>query len=226
RRGRDQRRHQPVRLATLHAPDQVDPGSNVAPLITAADLDGALLRAEQVQEVERLEQHVAEFGVRDAALDARLHRLLLQHDVDAEMLADVTQEIHEALLRQPLGVVQHDGARLGRVEVEQAGHLVALALQVLADLLLREQRPLAALSARIADQAGAAAHQHDGLVAGQLEVPQPQYTVRRSAARCVPISCVAWWTKPRHSSSAKRSDMARNRTGSLHRWQAPSSLTR
>src|SRR5439155_60092 len=58
------------------------------------------------------------------------------------------------------------------VEVEEPRHLVALALQVLADLLLREQRSLAALAARIADQAGAAAHQHDGLVAGELEVPQ------------------------------------------------------
>ena len=62
---------------------------------------------------------------------------------------------------------------MGRsVEVEQPGHLVALALQVLADLLLREQRSLAPLAARIADQAGAAAHQHDGLVAGELEMPE------------------------------------------------------
>src|SRR5207249_11249766 len=60
-----ERRHEPMRLAALDASDQVDPRGDVAPLIAAAHLDRALFAAKQVQEVVRLEQHVAEFGVRD-----------------------------------------------------------------------------------------------------------------------------------------------------------------
>src|SRR5256885_11293186 len=41
-----------------------------------------------------------------------LFRSLLEHHVHAEVLADVAQEVHEALLPEPFGVVEHDGARL------------------------------------------------------------------------------------------------------------------
>ena len=88
------------------------------------------------------------------------------------MLADVAQKIDQPLRHEPLGVVEHERPHLLRVEVEQPAHLVALAVQVLADLLFREERPLVALAARVADQPGAPAHQHDGPVAGQLEMPQ------------------------------------------------------
>src|SRR2546425_10934580 len=130
-------------LFRSHPPDEIDAGSDVPPLIAAAHLDGAALAPEQVQEIVRLEQHVAELGVRDARVEPRLHRLLLEHHVHAEVLADVAQEVHEALLPEPFGVVEHDGARLRRIEVEQPRHLIAHALQVLADLLPGKQRALA-----------------------------------------------------------------------------------
>ena len=148
-------------LAALHAPDQIDPRGDVPPLIAAAHLDGALLFAEQVQEVVRLQQHVAEFGVGDAGVEARLHRLLLQHQIDGEVLADVPQESDERLLLQPVGIVEHEGPRLFRVEIEEPAHLIALVLQVVADLLLGEEGALILLAARVADHPGAAAHQHD-----------------------------------------------------------------
>ena len=88
------------------------------------------------------------------------------------MLADVAQKVDEAFLDEPVGVVQHLGVAVARIEVEKAAHLIALALQVLADLLLREQRALAALPAGITDQSGAAAHEHDRAVPGELELPQ------------------------------------------------------
>ncbi len=160
-----------MRFPSLHAANEIDPRGDVPPLITASDLDGAVPLAKQVQEVVRLQQHVAEFGVGNARVEPRFHGLLLQHDVHAEVLAHVPQEVDQALLHEPVGVVEDEGLSRS-VEVEEPRHLVALPLQVLADLLLREQRPLAPFAARIADQAGTAAHQHDGLVAGELEMPQ------------------------------------------------------
>ena len=159
-------------LAALHAADQLDPRGDVAPLVTPADLDGALLLAEQVQKVVRLEQHVAEFGVRNSRVEACFHRLLLHHDVHGEVLAHVAKEIDQSLLDQPVGVVQDEGAPVLRVEVEQPRHLVALTVDVCSDLLLGEEGALALLTARVADHAGAAAHEDDRLVAAQLEVPQ------------------------------------------------------
>ena len=92
------------------------------------------------------------------------------------MLADVAQEVDEGerrlLVRQPVGVVAHQRPDFLGVEVQEALHLIALPLEVLPDLLAREQGALAALAARVADQAGAAAHQDDRLVPGELEVPQ------------------------------------------------------
>ncbi len=41
RRRRDERHHQTVRLAAAHAPDQIHPGGDVAPLIAAAHLQRA-----------------------------------------------------------------------------------------------------------------------------------------------------------------------------------------
>ena len=50
------------------APDQVDAGDDVAPLVGATDLDGAVEVLVQPQVVVGLQQHVAELGERDAVL--------------------------------------------------------------------------------------------------------------------------------------------------------------
>ena len=81
-RRRHQRQRQRVRLVPVHRPDQLDPRGDVPPLVAAADLQRAPLAPVQLQVVVRLQQHVAELGVRDAALQPRLHRVLLQHVVD------------------------------------------------------------------------------------------------------------------------------------------------
>ena len=98
------------------------------------------------------------------------------------MLADVAQEIHQALRHQPFGVVEHEGPGFLGVEVEQPAHLVALAVEVLADLLLGEERSLVALAAGIADQPRAAAHEHDRPMAGQLEIAELERGRRRIEA--------------------------------------------
>ena len=88
------------------------------------------------------------------------------------MLADVAQEIHQPLRHQPLRVVDEQRRRGPGVEVEEPRHLVAHALDVLGDLLRREQRALGAFPRRVADQAGAAPHHHDGPVPRELQLQQ------------------------------------------------------
>ena len=125
---------------------------------------------EQVQEVVRLEQHVAELGVGDPLLpplEASAHRLLGHHHVDRDVLADIAQELHEAEVAQPVGVVQQKGAV--RAEVEEPLELTPNCLGVGRDLLLGEQRSLDVLAAGVADQRRPAAHHDDGPVAGLLE---------------------------------------------------------
>jgi hypothetical protein len=60
-------------------------------LIAAANLQPAVEAVVQHKEVVRLQQGVAELGVRDAilALDSALHRLFGDHGVDGEVLADI-----------------------------------------------------------------------------------------------------------------------------------------
>ena len=57
-----------------------------------------------------------------------------------------------------------------KAELQEPRHLIALALQVLADLLLGEQRALARLPRWIADQSGSPTHQDDRPVAGALQI--------------------------------------------------------
>ena len=167
---RHQRCDEPVCLRVLDAPDQIHARRDVPPLVAAADLERALALAKQVQEVVGLEQHVAELGERQPRFESRLHRLLLQHDVHREVLADVAQEIDHALLDQPLGVVQQQRGRGTGAEFQKPRGLVAHAMHVLADFFLGEQRALARLPRGIADQAGPAAHQHDRPMAGALQI--------------------------------------------------------
>jgi len=63
-------------------------------------------------------------------------------------------------------------AAAGPVEIEELRHLVAHALHVLGDLLRCEQRAFGAFPRRVADQAGAAAHHHDGPVPGALQLQE------------------------------------------------------
>ena len=84
------------------AADQIDPGDDVAPLVGAADLQLDAVVLVQQPEVVGLQEHVAELGVRDAvlAVDAQLDRLLGQHLVDGDVLADVAEELeHRDRLR-------------------------------------------------------------------------------------------------------------------------------
>ena len=107
------------------------------------------------------------------ALEPQLHRIHGQHAIDGEVPADVAQHLDVVELGQPFGVVGHDGVVPAATESEKLGegHLDA----GLVGLDLLDGQDLARLvpARGIAHARGAAAHQHDRLVAaGRLHPVQ------------------------------------------------------
>ena len=170
-----------MRFAASHAPNQIHPRSDVAPLIAAAHLQRATESIVQHEIVVRLQQRVAELGERDSvfALGAALDRLLCQHRVHGEMLPDVTHEFDRTELGEPVRVV-HEPRRIGcDVEVEKPRQLRPDAFDVLLDAIERQQLPLRGLATRIADETGAAAHERDRRVPLTLHVRERHHHEQR-----------------------------------------------
>ena len=152
---------------------EIDAHRDVAPLVAAADLEVASVVDVEAQEVVGLQQHVAELGVRDPLvrpLEARLDRLLGDHLVDREVLADVAEELEDRDAAQPVDVVEEEGAVV--LEVEELAELGSDALEVALDRLEIEKLALVLLAARITDHARTAAGEGDGPVARLLEPPE------------------------------------------------------
>ena len=80
-----------------------------------AELQRDAVVAVEVEEVQRLEQHVAELRVADPRFEPALHDVARQHPVDREVLADVAQEVDRRQARGPVVVVDH---RRGVVALE------------------------------------------------------------------------------------------------------------
>src|SRR3990172_11814280 len=113
----------------------------------------------------------AEDGIRDVAVTGvqtcalPIYRLARDHAAHREVLARVAEERDHLELRQPL-VVVHEHRRGGAAPpLEVALDLPLQPVRPLGHPRLGIERALAGLAARIADQAGAAADQHDGAVA-------------------------------------------------------------
>ena len=143
-----------------------DAGRDVAPLIAAADLHAAVEHVGEVNEVPRLQKHVAELGVGKTtiAVETTLHRILGEHLRERHVLANVPQEFEVADTPHPVGIVDDvhplAGAR------EDAANLSLDAGDVGGEFLGREQVALLAAAARVADHAGGPAEHGDRLVAG------------------------------------------------------------
>ena len=73
----------------------------------AAHLQLDAHRPVQVLEVGRLQEHVAELGERQAAVEPHLDGVLGEHVRDREVLPDVAQELDQAERAQPVEVVDH-----------------------------------------------------------------------------------------------------------------------
>ena len=130
-----------------------------------------------MQEVVALQQLVGELGERHAllelAVEAALDAVLGHHVVHGDALADVACEVEEGEVLHPVVVVDELGG-IGRiaVEVEEARQLLADAGHVVAQRGLVQQVALLALAAGVANHAGGAAQQGDGLVAAALQMAQ------------------------------------------------------
>src|SRR2546430_11776394 len=157
---------------SLHPADQIGPGGHVAPLVASADLYRAAVLAKQAQEVVRLEHWMAELRVGDPGIcptHAGPHRLARQHAAEREVLADVPEERDDLELRQPLVVVGEDRAARATGEIDEALHLPLQPIGPLCHLLLGVKEALVRLPARVTDQSGAAADEHDGAMASELD---------------------------------------------------------
>ena len=114
RRGRGPAARRVLARPRLRPPDQLQAGGDVAPLVGAAHLQLDAHRPVQVAEVVRLEEHVAELGERQAALEPDLDRVLGEHVRHREVLAGVAQEVDQRQLAEPVEVVDHDRAARAR----------------------------------------------------------------------------------------------------------------
>ena len=169
-----------MQMGPAHPPREIDPRRDVAPLIAAARLQLAAVAIEQMDEVVRLQQHVAEFGVAHsrlgvplvAAAEPTLHRVLGQHHVHREVLADVPEEFEIGPRPGPLEVVHQQRPRPALLEVDELLHLPLHAVDVELQLLFAEQIPLGALAARIADHPCRPAHDGDRPMSRPLEPPE------------------------------------------------------
>ena len=138
--------------------------------------------------VKRLEQHVAEFGVADAALTvlhAGAHAFLGHHLVDGKMLADVTQKIEIRNARRPRGIVHEPGGiRLG-IKIKDALQLLFDAGDIVFEQVAGEQLAFARLAARIPNRAGCAASERNGMMSGQLKPAQHELPHQMSNMQAV-----------------------------------------
>ena len=100
-----------VAVPLLLGPSMGMDTDDVAVLIRTGDLEGAVHGAPQVQEVVGLEKHVGKLGVGDpllAVLKPVTNRILLDHRVDREVLANITEDFEVTQLAQPIDIVDHD----------------------------------------------------------------------------------------------------------------------
>ena len=166
------------RLGLLGPPldpaDEVHPGGDVAPLVRAAHLQVDPVVAVEDQVVGRLERLVGELGERQAAAQALLDRLLLQHRRDREVLADLAQEVQQAVLAEPGSVVQQDRRVRPGGEVQEAPQLLPHGRAVAIQDRVVQQVPLRARARRVADHARAAADERHRDAAGALQVGQQE----------------------------------------------------
>lgn len=88
------------------------------------------------------------------------------------MTAHITQEFQIVDVAQPVGIVDHQGVGRAVTEGEVVGEDALDAGNVLGNRILGHQLAGFVLEGRIADHAGAAAHQRNRLVPGLLEPVQ------------------------------------------------------
>ena len=113
-----------MHVLALDPVDEVGAAREIAPLVAAAGLQHAAVLAVELEEVEALQDLVAELGVADAGVGVqpRGDRVLLQHRADAVVLADIAQEVDRTEPGRPVEVV-HEAHGVLALAREEARHL-------------------------------------------------------------------------------------------------------
>lgn len=91
--------------------DEVDARGDVAPLIRASDLHGAVVVLIEPQKVGRLQQLIRELGERETVLGAALDRVLAEELRHRKVLANLPKELEHSHLMEPINVVDDDRLR-------------------------------------------------------------------------------------------------------------------
>ena len=128
----------------------------------------------ELEVVERLQNLVAELGVRDTGLgvEARSDGILLEHRADTEVLTEFTKEVDRGDLGRPVEVVHHASGRR-TLEVEVALNLAPQTLDPLGDGVTRVEGALRGRT-RVTNETGGSADKTKRLVAGQLQATKQQ----------------------------------------------------
>ena len=141
---------------------------NVAPLVSAADLELHIVLVIEHFEINGLENLVGEFGEGNPCFQTGSHHFLGQHGIDIEQLAIVTKEFQKGNFGKPVIVVHHGEA----IFAEKFLHLGCEAFRIMLDGLLGLKHPFCLPARRITDGTGTAADNNDRMMTGQLETLQ------------------------------------------------------
>ena len=163
-----------IRTFALLTPDQIQPRNNVAVLIAARDLQRAIVLSEQMQEVVTLQNHVRELGVGNALLtilQTVAHRVLLDHLIDAEVLADIPEHVEVRHRFQPVQIVDHGGG-IGSVKIQQTLKDLSLRGHVLRHVITGAELTLGIFPRGISDQTGAPTQKNHRPVTRFLEMAE------------------------------------------------------
>ena len=157
---------------------KIDASRDVAPLVAPAGLQLTTEMLVKVDEIIRLQEHVAKFGVAHAGiapLQAGLHRILGEHHIHGKMLAHVAKEFQEAETAHPIVVVHQLGRTRFTVEVEKSPQLLLQGGNIGAEDLDVQQVAFFALAAGVADHAGRPAHEGQWPMPRLLKSPQQHH---------------------------------------------------
>ena len=129
----------------------------------------------QASKVIALQQVIGELGKGNTLIvtvQALLHRFFVNHLVNREVLANITQEGQHVHAAKPVIVVGSNGSVIAAVEVEERGNLFADLIHPLLHGIFGIQFTLSGFKAWITNQTGCTTHQSNRLMARHLEAFQ------------------------------------------------------
>ena len=155
--------------------NEVETRCEVAPLVTPARLQRAAVPAVELEEVEPLQDLVAELRIADPDVGVQpgADGIFRQHLVHPEMPADIAQQFDGGKVRRPIEVIHHHRwlSRTSPAEIEEWRDLTFDLLDPIRDGLRVIELALGVLL-RIPDQARRTTDERERTVPGVLKSPQ------------------------------------------------------